>query len=124
MGEYDFVRDLVSHTSDVVCLEKISDQVIASGSSYNDQSIKLWNWEEGNCIKTIHGHTGPIWNVLYLGNDIIASSGYDQTIKFWNIKEEYCKKSITLQGMVCYMIQLSDTEFATGGVDNYVRVWN
>ena len=52
---------------------------IASGSA--DKTIKLWNTETGECIKTFVGHTGSIFGLESSENFELISCSNDKTIK-------------------------------------------
>ena len=54
-------------------------------SGCGDSTIKLWNYESGQCISTLNGHSNYILSLVYIPNTkYIASSSYDDTIKIWN----------------------------------------
>ncbi|MBO7224392.1 MAG: hypothetical protein J6V35_00595, partial [Bacteroidales bacterium] len=58
---------------------------IISGSA--DYTIKIWNANTGQCLKTLEGHSNDVWSVAYSpdGTKIISGSA-DYTIKIWGIK--------------------------------------
>ncbi|MEE0961888.1 MAG: hypothetical protein U0L54_05005, partial [Bacteroidales bacterium] len=55
---------------------------IISGS--NDKTIKIWDANTGECLKTLEGHSQPVYSVSYSpdGTKIISGS-FDNTIKIW-----------------------------------------
>jgi WD40 repeat protein len=64
---------------------------LVSGSA--DETVKLWNPKNGECLKTLHGHTRGVWSVaLNYEGSIIASSSQDETIRVWDIKTGECLK--------------------------------
>ena len=66
---------------------------IVSGS--NDKIIKIWNYEVGQCIKTLKGHDGGVCLMTYITNSqLIASSSRDKTIKVWNYESNQCLKTL------------------------------
>ncbi len=47
-------KTLEGHTDKVRCLIKLNERQIASGSG--DNSIRIWESVDGNCLKTLEGH--------------------------------------------------------------------
>ena len=56
---------------------------IASASA--DQTVRLWNADTGQPLKTLTGHTSPVNSVAFSPDGHrIASASDDQTIRLWN----------------------------------------
>jgi WD40 repeat protein len=53
-----------SHMSSINCIELLPNDVLVSVSS--DRSIRLTDLKSGQCLNTLHGHTGEINFVLNL----------------------------------------------------------
>ncbi len=54
-------------------------------SSY-DKTIKIWNTDNGKCIRTLKGHTFSVWDIYYDNYyNILFSGSNDHTIKIWNL---------------------------------------
>ena len=48
-----------------------------------------------NVSRTLQGHTGRLWSVVFSpDNQILASSGDDETIRLWNIVTGECLKTL------------------------------
>ena len=76
-------------------------KILASGS--HDQTIKLWDINTGQTLRTLQGHTGWIWSVAFspIGNQgglegILASSSQDGTIKVWDTSTGECLKTLRI----------------------------
>jgi WD40 repeat protein len=78
---------LNAHNDYVYGLKRISNDIIASGSS--DATIKLWNITDGSLIRTLTNHTASIFQSIDLINDgqTLLSASYDGTIRFWDWKK-------------------------------------
>ena len=98
---------------------------IVSGSG--DKSIKIWDVETGELVRTLEGHTGIVLSVCYSpDNKQIASGSADQSIKIWNA--ETGKLVRTLDGhtnwvhSVCY--SPDDKRIASGSFDQSIKIWD
>ena len=40
-----------------------------------DKTIKVWDLDTFQCLKTLQGHAGPVCSIQFLGKGLIASSG-------------------------------------------------
>jgi WD40 repeat protein len=62
---------------------------IISGS--DDNTLKLWDADSGNCILTLSGHSESVWAAAFSpdGKRIISGS-FDSTIKIWDAQTGQC----------------------------------
>ncbi len=75
---------LVGHTGYVTSVAFSPDgSTIASGSE--DNTIRLWNANDGNHIRTLTGHTSWVLSVAFSPDgSTVASGSMDITIRLWN----------------------------------------
>ncbi len=66
---------------------------LASGS--DDQIVKLWNVNTGECVKTFKGHTKWVLSVAFSPNcrTLISGSG-DETLKLWDLETGECLNTL------------------------------
>ena len=76
------VQTIKAHQSSIYSITKLSDNIIASGSS--DLTIKKWDIISSNCIETLNGHDNYIDCLIKLYDGRLASASGDKTIKIWN----------------------------------------
>lgn len=51
-----------------------------------DMTIKLWDFQTYECIKTMHGHDHNVSSVTFMpGGDFVVSCSRDKTIKMWEV---------------------------------------
>ena len=65
------IRTLKGHESCVLALIILKNNNLCSSSA--DHTIKIWDWEKGNCVKTLRGHERWVKSLFELDNDIIIS---------------------------------------------------
>ena len=51
----------------------------------DDSTLKLWNFEEGKCVKILKGHSSWVICMEILNNSTLMSVSADKTIKMWSI---------------------------------------
>ncbi len=98
---------------------------LASGSS--DYTIKLWDVETGNEIRTLTGHTKEVNSVAFSPKDTtLASGSSDYTIKLWDVKTG--NEIHTLTGHTdkvnSVVFSPNGTTLASGSWDNTVKLWD
>ena len=69
---------LAEHRTAVCCVEKLSDTLLASGST--DHTIKIWNFHTGECIAT-ENYGSPIYNISLLPENHLALGLHNGSIK-------------------------------------------
>lgn len=57
-----------------------------SASCSADMTIKVWDFQSFECLRTLHGHDHNVSSVTFLPNgDFIVSASRDKTIKMWEV---------------------------------------
>ena len=99
----------IVHFQDV-CLDK-EGKMLASCSA--DMSVKLWDFNSYECLKTLHGHDHNVSSVAFLptGDYVVrfqlfrsvnknsewshhqVSSSRDKTIKMWEVSTGFCVRT-------------------------------
>ncbi|MGK7958132.1 MAG: WD40 repeat domain-containing protein, partial [Crocosphaera sp.] len=101
------------------------NKIIATGSV--DKTIKLWDLETGELIKTLSDHSQHINSVSFNANGkVLVSAAEDTTIKLWNVEEG--KVIRTLSGSnagVNSVLFSAENQIISGSAanDNKVRIW-
>ena len=96
---------------------------LASGSK--DNSIKLWDVDTGECLRTLTGHSGTVISLHLLPNNILASGSLDKSIKLWNVSSGECIRTLNGHSEYVYALQLlAKNKLASGSWDRSIKIWN
>jgi F-box/WD-40 domain protein MET30 len=108
------------HTNGIMCLQ-FDDNILATGSY--DMTIKIWDIETGEEIRTLRGHESGI-RALQFDDTKLISGSFDGTLKVWNWRTGECKSTLTghRDGVIC--LHFDSTILVSGSVDRTVKVWN
>jgi len=96
-------------------------------SASTDQTLKLWDVNTGQCLKTYYGHTGSVRCVTFRpGGHEFASASDDQTLRVWDVETGQCLK--TYHGhtdrLRCVTFRPGGHEFASASDDQTLRLWD
>ncbi|WP_375328825.1 NACHT and WD repeat domain-containing protein [Microcystis sp. BLCC-F210] len=100
-------------------------KTLVSGSV--DKTIKLWNVETGQEIRTLKGHDNFVTSVNFSPDGkTLVSGSVDKTIKLWNV--ETGKEIRTLKGHDGYVSSVNFSPdgktLVSGSVDKTIKLWN
>ena len=118
------VGQLVGHTDVVRSLVKIDATHIVSAA--NDGSIKVWNVESRQCVRTLDGHELFIYSLAYdAESKRLASAGEDRLVRLWDLGLVEPKQVITLPCVSVWCVDFDNNgDLLVGLSDNYLRVFS
>ena len=86
-------------------------------------TIKIWDWQNRECVSTLMGHTKWVKSVFELDNGIIVSGSNDKTIKLW--KDDNLISTLEdHKHSVRSFCQIDINYFALGSFDCTIKIWN
>ncbi|KAF7724947.1 hypothetical protein EC973_000528 [Apophysomyces ossiformis] len=116
------VRVLRGHTDGVMCVQFCDLINVLMTGSY-DKTIRVWNMETGEVIRTMTGHTRCV-RALQFDDAKLVTGAMDNTLKIWNWHTGQCIR--TLEGHTGGVLSLhfDSRLLASGSTDHTIRVWN
>lgn len=71
------------------CAWSSSSQYICSAS--DDQTIRVWDVIDRQCLKVLTGHTSYVFNCSFNPqSNLIVSGSFDETVRIWDVKTGKC----------------------------------
>lgn len=116
------VRTLAGHTDGVMCVQFCDSANIVITGGY-DKTIRIFNMETGELIRSLKGHTRCI-RALQFDETKLVSGSMDATVKIWDRHTGECIR--TLEGHTGGVLSLHfDCRLmVSGSTDHTIRVWN
>jgi WD40 repeat protein len=99
--------------------------LLASGAL--DNTIRLWDMHQKNCVKILRGHTRAIWSVAFSQDGKMLVSGSDDcTIRLWDIMTGECLQILQGHSRAVWDAEfIHDNRQVVSCSDDYaVRVWD
>lgn len=109
------------HTNGVTCLQIWDDTTLATGSY--DNTVKIWDIESGEEIRTLTGHTRGI-RALQMDNNKLVSASLDGTVKVWNWRTGQLLNTLSSHSDGVISVHFQDNSIASGSIDHSIRVHN
>ena len=91
-----------------------------------DNSVKIYDLEDYTLIKTLHGHTMPVFTVQYAPNgSYLVSGSRDAQLKIWDNLSFEQVKNIPAHLFAVNHIAFHPTlpYFATASMDKSIKIW-
>lgn len=94
-----------------------------------DSTLRLWNAENGECMKKLEGHTHYVRCVSWSPKeDFIVSGSDDRTLRIWNVapdaREETCQILPGHAGWIyCVDWSCDGKRIASGDSEHELRIW-
>lgn len=115
-----------SHIVSAVAFSSIASpgKTLVSGS--RDRTIKLWNLETGELIRTLNGHTGAIYSIaLSSDGQTIASGSEDKTVRLWHLETGELLSTFTGHSEQVNAVAFSadGQTLISGSHDKTIKIW-
>ena len=110
--KYDQIQDRLA------CDNFINEKTEKLASGSRDNSIKIWNVDSGECIRTLSGHSNIVTSLQLLSNNKLASGSRDNSIKIWNVDSGACIRTLSGHSHFVTSLQLlANNKLASGSRD-------
>jgi WD40 repeat protein len=121
------IRTLTGHTIDYVRSVAYSPDGQQALSGSDAGTMKLWNVNTGELLRTFTGHTSHVYSVAYSPDGQRALSGSsDDTMKLWNVNTGEIFHTFTghTDGVSSVAYSPDGQRALSGGGDKTLKLWN
>ena len=116
------IFSFMGHELWVNCLIKLNNIYFASCS--NDNSIRIWDYQNKRCSSILKGHVDGVLSIIVLSDGKLCSGGADLSIKIWDwAKGECCATLLGHKKWIKCLYQLSNKFLLSGSDDKTIKVW-
>ena len=78
------------HDDYVVRVLPIPETSQVFAASY-DGNVSVWDWRQGRLVEVLEGHNDWVTDLVWLGNDTVASLSSDRTARLWSTTDLECR---------------------------------
>ena len=120
----DNCRYFDDHKSTINRLIVVQNKYIFTASS--DNTVKRFRLKGDKAEVTFSGHTGPVLDLAFLEDGLIASSSADSTIRIWDNHSKQCKKVLngSQNGAVNFLFYLQEMKhLLSASQDSSIKIW-
>jgi F-box/WD-40 domain protein MET30 len=118
---YYSIKNFGGHTDGVLCCQYDNNNLLMTGSY--DTTVKIWNTDTGQLIRTLTGHKMGIKSLIFDDQKLITA-GLDSTIKVWNWRTGECISSYTGHREGVISVDFLDKLIVSGSADKTIKVWH
>ena len=120
--ERKLLKELEGHEAAILSLV-VSNGRLISGSY--DRTMKVWNTERGEPVRTVRGHSGYIRALTVSGKGKVVSGSDDGTFKVWKLEDGECvsTQSGFWSGVCALAVNESGTRLFSGLYDSKIITW-
>ena len=114
------ISSFIGHTKSVNLIILFANTQLISCS--DDTTIKVWDINNFQCIKTLLGHDAEVINVVELDSEKILSSSSDKVIKVWNVFDGSCTKTMKLTVNPSCILRFINNQII-GCCESFIYFW-
>ena len=96
-------------------------------SGSNDNTVRVWDLETGNCLRVLEGHTDIVRGVAWSADQRRALSGSnDMTVRLWDLETGHCLRVLEGHTKIVGIVAWSPDQrrALSGSWDSTVRLWD
>lgn len=112
-----------SRSVSAVCGLNDGQTFVSAGA---DQSLRVWDIESGQMLRSLNQHTGPVHDLVLRptieGLPMVASAAGDRTIRFWQPTIGRMVRYVRLEAEPLSIAWLDEDTLVAGCVDGRLRV--
>ncbi len=109
----------------VVRVFSVENKQIVCGKSGTSNNLQIYNYETGDLIHTLNGHSNHVYSIEMLSEQLMASGGFDQSVIIWDLSSYSIKYTLTGHTSAVNCIKrLSSNLVASGDGSGKIIVWN
>jgi WD40 repeat protein/MoxR-like ATPase len=120
------IADFTGHRNTVISVS-FSPNAKQALSGSLDSTLKLWDVESGEELRTFNGHQNAVWSVSFSPDGKQALSGsLDSTLKLWDVEsgEELRTFNGHQNGVLTVKFSPDGKQALSGSVDKTIRLWD
>ena len=117
------IKSFDQHSSLVnsIKVDEFSNKLITASF---DKSIKIWDLETGECLKTLNDHKHCVTSILIIPNNKFITGYVDGIIKIWDLNSFVCLNTLRNTASVYALCQISDNQIAFGCHNGSITIFD
>ena len=93
-------------------------------SCSHDDSIKVWDFENNQCTKTLNGHADSVLSIEYVSVNKVLSASFDRTIKLWDLDNGLCVRTFYGHMVLVFCLKMLNEHSFAGGSHQEIIIWD